>query len=97
MSDSFMGVPVIGGHAGDVFADEAIDMEFINGTVRLRFAVAVSTETVNPSARQFVHVGRLVMPAESAQRLCLGLYDFLKNVGLDPAALAGASPSDLPN
>lgn len=97
MADEFMGLPVADGHVGDVFADEAIDMEFINGTVRIRFAVAVSTESVNPSPRHFAPVGRLVMPAASAQRLCLGLYDFLKNAGLDPSSLVGAPPSEQAN
>jgi hypothetical protein len=71
----------------DVFADEAVAFNHINGTIRINFAVVKAQEAAPPSANQFVGVGRLVMPLGGAQRLCLGLYNYLKKVGHDPFEL----------
>ena len=79
-------IEVIDNGAGDIFADEALDFDVINGTLRIRFGVARPNSPTMPAQQQLVHVGRLIMPLESAQRLCLGLYDFLKSADLDPAA-----------
>lgn len=73
----------------DVFADEVIGFENINGTIRIRFAVASPSEPVPPAPVQLEIIGRLIMPTAGAQKLCLALYDFLKNQGLDPSALVG--------
>jgi hypothetical protein len=70
----------------DVFADEAILFDLVNGTVRITFAVA-RNETPNAgSAQALVAMGRLVMPVASVQRLSLGLHDYLTKHGLDPTA-----------
>jgi hypothetical protein len=84
----FMGLPVDGGVNADVFADEAMVFDVINGTVRITFGVCREAEPGIGGGRVFSTVGRLVMPAGGAQKLALGLYDFLKKAGLDPSALA---------
>lgn len=82
------------GGTGDVFADEAMDFDIVNGTLRIRFGVARPDVPTMPARQQLVHIGRLIMPVQSAQRLCVGLYDFLKSAGLDPsAALQGDQTS----
>ena len=76
------GVPV-----PDVFADEAVVFDMANGTLRITFAVISSVEPAAPSEAAMASIGRLIMPIQSAQRLCLGLYDYLKSRGLDPQTL----------
>jgi len=87
MGDQFLGLRVTG-EAGDVFADEALSFDIINGTLRISFVVVRNAEPAPPCEYQFEHVGRLILPLESGQKLCLGLYDFLKNAGFDPGRLA---------
>lgn len=84
-------IAIVDPGTGDVFADEALDFDLIGGTLRVRFGVAKPNSPTMPAKQQLVHVGRLIMPVEGAQRLCLGLYDFLKKVGLDPTITATAS------
>lgn len=84
-------IEIVDPGAGDIFADEALDFDIINNTLRIRFGVARPNAPAMPAQQQLVHVGRLIMPLESAQRLCIGLYDFLKNAGADPALVAHGS------
>lgn len=88
------GISIVDAGTGDVFADEALDFEVINGTFRIRFGVVKPARPSMPSERQMVHIGRLIMPLESAQRMAVGIYNMLKNAGLDPANLS--NPSDQP-
>jgi hypothetical protein len=80
------------GSGVDVFADEALDFDIVNGTLRIRFGIARPDKPTLPAQEQLVHIGRLIMPVVSAQRLCIGLYNSLKNAGLDPIATVGGSP-----
>lgn len=97
MANEAGGLPVVGNpFSADVLADEALAYEVINGTIRITFASVKMTEPAPPSPVQLVVVGRLVMGIEGAQRLSIGLFDFLKNQGLDPASL-GASDDQKPH
>jgi hypothetical protein len=87
MGQEFMGLQVVGASPGDVFADEAMSFEIVNDTVRITFVVSRNSEPAPPCDKEFAVLGRLVMPLVSAQKLSLGLYDFLKNVGHDPSGL----------
>jgi len=83
------GLPVLGNPlAPDIFADEAIAFDHINGTIRITLATVKPSEPTPPSPMQFVTTSRIVMTVPGAQRLCLALYDYLKKQGMDPAALA---------
>jgi hypothetical protein len=80
-------ITLVGGFdTPDVFADEAILFDLVNGTVRITFAVARNETPVVGSQPALVAVGRLVMTVAGAQRLSLGLHDFLTKHGCDPSA-----------
>ena len=88
MANENMGLPAMfGSPIPDVFADEAVMFDMINGTIRISFAVVTPTEPGAPSTVAMASVGRLIMPVNGAQRLSLALYDYLKKCDLDPAAL----------
>ena len=88
MANEFSGVPVLGNpFSGDVFADEAIALELVNGVLRITLASFKMVEPAPPSGAQLVVAGRLVMGIPGAQRLALSLFDYLKKQGLDPASL----------
>jgi len=88
MANEWAGMPTtFGAPVPDVFADEAAMFDIINGTIRITFAVAAAAEPAAPTTMVMANVGRLIMPIQSAQRLSLALYDFLKQRDLDPAAL----------
>lgn len=70
----------------DVFADEGVTFNLVNGTVRITFASARAESPVAGSKMALVAIGRLIMPVEAAQRLSLGLHDYLVKMGLDPTA-----------
>jgi hypothetical protein len=70
----------------NVFADEAILFDLVNGTVRITFATARNESPVAGSKPALVAIGRLVLPLGSAQRMVLGLHDYLVQSGLDPSA-----------
>lgn len=85
------GLPIsFGANVPDVFADDTIMFDIVNGTLRITFGVVAPTEPAAPSPIGMCAIGRLILPMESAQRLSLGLYDYLKQKGFDPASL-GAS------
>jgi hypothetical protein len=73
----------------DFFADEAVTFERVNDTIRITFSVARMENPTIGSETALVAIGRLVMPIASAQRLSLGLHDYLVKQGLDPSALFG--------
>jgi len=86
MANEFDGLPAsFGASIPDVFADEAVGFEVINGTVRITFGTVGRGEPVPPSEPKMQIIGRLIIPTGGAQRFCLGLYDFLKKQDLDPA------------
>jgi hypothetical protein len=88
MAHEAQGAPVVIVSVEDIFADEAVGFEFINGTIRITLAVAKMSEPVPPSPYCLGIIGRLILPIQSAQKLALGLNHFLTEQGLDPAALA---------
>ena len=75
--------------APDVYADEAIGFLAHNGTIRITL---VSDRAAAPGPINRVVVGRLVMTVHGAQALAVGLFDFLKNQGLEPTALSFGEP-----
>lgn len=88
MANEAAGLPVtFGAPVPDVFADEAVMFDMVNGTLRVTFGVVAPVEPAVPTTMGMAVIGRLILPVPSAQRLCLGLYDYLKNQGLDPMAL----------
>jgi hypothetical protein len=88
MTNEFAGAPVLANaFSPDVLADEALGFEMINGTVRITLASAKMTDGAPPSDVQLVVIGRLVMGPESAHRLAVGLFDYLKKHGIGDAAL----------
>jgi hypothetical protein len=71
--------------APELFASEAYFLSTSPGVVTITltsFRFDISTE---PAVQKRVVIGRLVMPISGAQGLAVGLYDFLKKHGLDPA------------
>lgn len=93
MAEENNGVAIVGESPGDVFADEALDFDIVNGTLRIRFGVARPSQPTMPATQQLVHIGRLIMPIDSAQRMVIGLHNMLANVGLDPSGAVRA-PGD---
>jgi len=80
--------------ATDIFADALTQLEHLNGTVRMEFAILKPGEPPSTAPRQLVQVARVMLPEVVAQRLCLALYDYLKREGLDPMTLVskGTTP-----
>lgn len=81
----------------DFFADESILFDLVNGTVRITFAVARNETPMAGTRQALVAIGRLVMGVEGAQRLALGLFDYLKQQGHDPRAMVGSGEMAKPN
>jgi hypothetical protein len=75
--------------APDVFADEAVGFEFINGTVRISFGVVKMADPVPPSENQLVVMGRVVMPMDGARRLAERLTELLAASALPAEAQHG--------
>lgn len=71
--------------APDVFAGSACGFFNLGGTIMITFEAPHVDHRQNPGPVNRVVIGRLVMPLAGAQGLALGLYDFLKTQGLDPA------------
>src|ERR1700757_4943442 len=71
--------------APEVFADEAAGFFLHNGNLSITFSSARVDHRSDPGPVSRVVVGRLVLPASGAVGLAVGLYDFLKQVGIDPA------------
>ena len=72
-------------HAPEVLATEVVGFLFFNGNVHITLAAPRSNYGVDPPVVSQVVIGRLVMPLNGAQNLAVGLYDFLKSRGFDPA------------
>ena len=74
-------------HSPDVFAGGAVSFAVIGGS---NVAITLSTPRWNTTRNDFDHVviGRLVLPIPGAQSLAMGLFNFLKDHGLDPASSA---------
>lgn len=79
--------------APDVFSSGASGFFLMGPNVGITFETFRVNHGTNPGPVSRVVIGRLVMSIEDTQRLALGLYDFLKQRGLDPADVV-ASPAD---
>lgn len=85
------GLPVVGNpFAPDILTDDALAFEFIDGSIRITLGAAKMVEPVPPSPMQMVVIGRLIMSVPAAQRLALGLFDYLKRQGHDPQQLVAS-------
>jgi hypothetical protein len=74
--------------APQVFADEAVGFWLHNGVVMVTLTSTHIDHHVNPGPITRQVVARLVMPIAGAQSLAAGLYNFLKQHGLDPVPRA---------
>jgi len=68
----------------EVFADLAAGFFFRNGVVSITFTSARVDHTTTPGPVSHVVVTRLTMPADGAQGLAVGLFNFLAEHGLAP-------------
>ena len=76
--------------APDLFTDEAMAFHIVEGVVRITLGSMRSSEGIPPSDMHLVVQGRLLMSVPTAQRLVLGLHDFLRKHGADPGLSSGA-------
>jgi len=74
--------------APDVFASEVPGFFVHAGVVRITLASARVNHATNPGKISRVVIGHLVLPIPAAQSLAVGLYNFLKEKGYDPAPKA---------
>jgi hypothetical protein len=75
--------------APEFFADEATGFFIHQGNVSITFASARVDHRSDPGPVSRVVVGRVVLPVAAAAGLAVGLYDFLRKMGIDPV---GAAP-----
>ena len=74
-------------HAPDLFATGTAGFLNLDGTIVITLEALRSDHSSTPAGKvSRLVVGRLVLPAKGAQRLALGLNDFLSKQGLDPSA-----------
>jgi hypothetical protein len=69
----------------EIFADEATGFFLHNGNLSITLSSARADHSSDPAPVSRVVVGRIVLPVNGALALALGLYDFLKRMGIDPA------------
>lgn len=67
-------------NAPDVFSTEATGFLVLEGNIGITFESSRVNYSTSPGPVSRVVIGRLVMPIPAAQRLALGLYDFLEHV-----------------
>lgn len=81
------GIPLVDNpHAPEVFASNASGFVNIDGSIVITLEARKSDFSGDsPKATRHV-VGRLIMPASGAHALAVGLFDYLKSIGLDPSA-----------
>ena len=91
MADENGNIEIVGEGGGDVFADEALDFDIVNGTLRIRFGVARPDKAVMPAKQQLVHIGRLVMPIESAIRMSAALAGVIQEMENNPSVVGPPS------
>lgn len=72
--------------APEIFATNASGFLNNDGSVVITLEARKSDYSGDtPKASRYV-VGRLIMPARSAHALAIGLFDYLKAIGVDPSA-----------
>ncbi len=77
--------------APQVFADEAVGFWLHNGVVMVTLTSTHIDHHTTPGPITRQVVARIVLPVAGAQSLAAGLYNFLKQHGLDPVP---RSPDD---
>lgn len=83
MAKQLGGVKIVSNpQAPDLFADDAVSIEEVNGTVRITLAVAKLDDGTAPSPMSLVVIGRLVMGEQSAQRLTASLLNHFNGRGV---------------
>jgi hypothetical protein len=72
--------------APEVFADDAVGFLGHQGNlITITFSSMRADHKTDRGPVSRVVVGRLVLPVAGAVGLAVGLYDFLKKMGIDPA------------
>ncbi|MEA3002588.1 MAG: hypothetical protein QOH81_1376 [Sphingomonadales bacterium] len=79
-------------HLPEIFVDEAAQFFLLNGVLRITFASVRPDEKGGPVRTA---TARIAMPVRGGQKFAIGLWDFLKKQGLDPAKLV-TSPGQSP-
>ena len=98
MADTAGGLPVVSNpFIADIFADEAIAFDAVNGTIRITLATMKMAQPAAPSPMQYVAINRVVMTLPGAQRLAIALFDYLKKNGFDPAEVVGGGEETAKN
>jgi len=69
--------------APEFFADEATGFFIHQGNLSITFAAARVDHRSDPGPVSRVVVGRVVLPVGAAVGLAVGLYDFLKKMGVE--------------
>ncbi len=77
-------------HSIEIFASDASGFFLSEGVVRFTLESVRASHKDNPDTPSRVVIARLAMPVPGAQRLLVGLYDFLRKNQLDP----GPPPPD---
>jgi hypothetical protein len=79
--------------APDVYADEVCGFFVHNGVVKIAFASARVNHVSSPGPVNRVVIGRLALSIPAAQSLAVGLFDFLKQQGVDFSGVGPDGPS----
>ncbi|MDB5362682.1 MAG: hypothetical protein JWO51_3979 [Rhodospirillales bacterium] len=74
--------------APDLFADGATGFFLHNGILRIAFEVSRFDHAYANAPAIRVVIGRVAMPAAGASALAVNLFDFLKQMGIDPASVS---------
>lgn len=82
------------GSAPEFFTIGATGFGFLEGNIVITFETMRFDHNDPPPPPTRLVAGRVVMPIPAVQRLVLGLYDFLKQRGLDPEAIVKATPDE---
>ncbi|MGQ0533814.1 MAG: hypothetical protein ACT4OF_14165 [Caulobacteraceae bacterium] len=77
----------------ELYADEAHWFALKHGNVCITFAT-VKCDHANKGELSRVVVGRLTMPVHGAQKLALGLYNYLAQEGLAPKLNPSHAPAN---
>jgi hypothetical protein len=83
--------------APEFFANLSSGFFMHDGVVMITFEVAIPNHSEPPGPVNRAVAGRVTLPVRAAQGLAIGLYDFLKQRGLDPSeAIATAGDPSRP-
>ena len=70
-------------HAPEVYASAATGFFVSNGNISITFESAKADHSESPGPVYRTVVTRVVIPAQAAQGLAIGLFDFLEKQGFD--------------